>query len=92
MKKVRKVIQPLATKTETHEPAIPRDWPNGHVNVKLTGDEVDECVKVTIHGIDHYLHATTARELSNMLLGTLEKYNSKVRLENFHHGGNIQEV
>lgn len=64
---------------KTHEPWPPRDWPHGHVAVELTGDEIDECVEVVIHGVEHYLHSTTARELSNMLLQRLNEWNEKVK-------------
>lgn len=60
---------------ETHEPATPNDWPNGHVGVELTPDDVEECVKVRIHEVQHYLHSTTARELSNMLLARIDEWN-----------------
>lgn len=67
------------TTTETHEPAIPRNWPDGHVGVTLTDDSQDECLQVTIHGVEHYLHASTARELSSMLLSRIEEYNVTCR-------------
>lgn len=60
---------------ETHEPATPNDWPNGHVDVELTPDDVEECIKVRIHEVQHYLHSTTARELSNMLLAKIDEWN-----------------
>lgn len=60
---------------ETHEPEVPRDWPDGHVGVALTGDDQDECIEITIHGVRHYLHSSTARELSNMLVGLLDEWN-----------------
>jgi len=65
-----------ALKRETHEPKLPRNWPNGHVAVDLTGHESEECIRVTVHGVEHYLHSTTARELSNMLLARLEEWNT----------------
>jgi hypothetical protein len=65
-----------ALKRETHEPKQPHNWPHGHVAVALTGSENDECVRLTVHGVDHYLHSTTARELSNMLLSRLEEWNA----------------
>jgi hypothetical protein len=55
---------------------VPRNWPDGHVAVNLTDDSVGECVKVTIHGVAHYLHSTTARELTNMLLARLNEWNA----------------
>lgn len=64
---------------ETHEPAVPINWTEGHVSVDLTADEVDECIEVSIHGVRHYLHSTTARELSNMLLKRLDEWNTKAR-------------
>lgn len=60
---------------ETHEPVVPNDWPEGHVGVELTTDEIDECMRVRIHDVEHYLHSTTARELSNMLLARIEQWN-----------------
>ncbi len=60
---------------KTHEPAIPQNWPDGHVAVALTGDDEDECIEVTIHGVKHYLHSTTARELSNMLASRIDEWN-----------------
>ena len=65
-----------ALKRETHEPKQPQNWPHGHVAVALTGSESEECVRVTVHGVDHYLHSTTARELSNMLVARLEEWNA----------------
>lgn len=63
----------------THEPVMPLPgWPGSHVSVELTDDEFDECVLVTVHGVDHYLHATTARELQKALEGKLEAYNATV--------------
>nr|WP_146077538.1 hypothetical protein [Clavibacter michiganensis] len=41
---------------ETHEPEVPLNWPDGHVNVELTGDDQDESFAVTIHGVRRYLH------------------------------------
>lgn len=64
---------------ETHEPAVPRNWPEGHVAVTLTGDDQDECIEVTVHGVRHYLHSTTARELSNMLKARIEEWNAVAR-------------
>ena len=60
---------------ETHEPDVPQNWPHGHVGVELTDDDQDECIAVTVHGVTHFLHSTTARELSNMLTGKLDEWN-----------------
>lgn len=68
---------------ETHEPEIPQDWPYGHVSVALTGDDVDECIEVTIHGVRHYLHSSTARELSNMLLTRIDEWNDAAESAGF---------
>lgn len=38
------------------------------VAVTITGPDADECMMVTLGDHDHYLHSTTTRELSNMLL------------------------
>ena len=65
-----------ALKRETHEPKQPRNWPHGHVAVALTGSESEECFRGTVHGVEHHLHSTTARELSNMLLARLEEWNA----------------
>ena len=68
---------------ETHEPKVPFNWPDGHVAVRLTDDDVGECVEVTIHGVRHYLHSTTARELSNRLIARLEEWNVIARAAGF---------
>lgn len=65
-----------ALSRETHEPKQPHNWPDGHVAVALTGDEIGECIQVTVHGVAHYLHATTAQELSKMLIARLEEWNA----------------
>lgn len=62
---------------ETHEPDTPIDWPDGHVGAELTEDDVEECIAVRIHGVKHYLHLTTARELSDMLVAKLDEWNAK---------------
>lgn len=69
----------MDTPHETHEPRVPQNWPKGHVSVGLTGPEDDECVLVTIHGVKHYLHATTASELSKMLAAKIATYNVRAR-------------
>ncbi len=65
--------------TVTHEPSELRNWPDGHVRVALTGDELGECIEVTIHGVRHYLHSSTARELSNMLSSRIDEWNVTAR-------------
>ncbi|MCB5291487.1 hypothetical protein BJQ90_00913 [Arthrobacter sp. SO3] len=65
--------------TVTHEPSEPRNWPDGHVGVALTGDELGECIEVTIHGVRHYLHSSTARELSDMLSSRIDEWNVTAR-------------
>lgn len=40
-----------------------------NVSVELTDDNDDECIAVMLADTRHLLHSTTARELSNMLLG-----------------------
>ena len=69
--------------TETHEPDIPQNWPYGHVDVELTGEDEDECIEVTIHGVKHYLHSTTARELSNMLVEKIDEWNDTANRAGF---------
>lgn len=61
--------------TVTHEPAVPQNWPEGHVSVALTDADQDECLEITIHGVKHYLHSTTARELNNMLIAKIDEWN-----------------
>ncbi|MDP9988603.1 hypothetical protein J2S98_003791 [Arthrobacter oryzae] len=68
-----KVIHELIT--ETHEPPQPQNWPDGHVGVALTGDDQEECIEVTIHGVRHYLHSTTAEELSKKLRSRIDEWN-----------------
>lgn len=59
---------------ETWEPERPHNWPRGHVDVKLTGDDQLECILVEIHGVKHYLHTTTAKELEKMLHERVEEW------------------
>lgn len=79
---------PKQPENETHEPAVPIDWPHGHVavmrmdpaarqlqqlatddvNVSLTDATASECIAIDLAGTRHFLHSSTARELSNMLL------------------------
>lgn len=64
----------------TREPEVaPPGWPASVVRSELTGPDDDECVRVTIHGVAHLLHATTARALSDALLKTLDAYNDEIR-------------
>ena len=65
--------------TVTHEPEVPNNWPDGHVGVALTGNDQGECIEVTIHGVRHYLHSTTARELGNMLDSRIDEWNGTAR-------------
>ncbi|MFC9816091.1 hypothetical protein ACFVJM_28990 [Streptomyces virginiae] len=70
--------------TETHEPEVPLPgWPRSHVDSELTGEDEDECVLVTVHGVQHYLHATTARELQTALDRTLAEYNERCEAVNW---------
>lgn len=63
---------------ETHEPESPLPgWPRSHVDSELTDWDTDECVVVTIHGVQHYLHSTTARELQVAIGKTLVEYNAR---------------
>lgn len=64
---------------ETHEPRVPVNWPDGHVAVALTDDNIGECIEVTVHGVRHYLHSTTARELSDRLIARLDEWNATAR-------------
>lgn len=73
---VKIIHEPIA---ETHEPDQPKDWPDGHVGVALTGSDQGECIEVTIHGVRHYLHATTAEELSKMLKARIEEWNETAK-------------
>jgi len=66
--------QRVAVVTVTHEPPVPQNWPDGHVSVELTGDDEGECMVLTIHGVRHYLHSTTAYELSKKLSGRIEEW------------------
>lgn len=75
--KAERVATPLPA--VTHEPSVARNWPQGHVDVTITDPDDDECIAVTIHGVRHYLHSTTARELSNMLETKLDEWNGTAR-------------
>lgn len=74
-----KAERAAALPSSTHEPMVPINWPDGHVGVAITDPDEDECIEVTIHGVCHYLHSTTARELSNMLAGRLDEWNETAR-------------
>jgi hypothetical protein len=65
---------PRAARGETHEPAVPKNWPEGHVSVALTGDDTEECIAITIHDVKHHLHSTTAYELRDMLVDRLDEW------------------
>lgn len=69
---VKVIREPVS---ETHEPPVPQNWPHGHVGVTLTGNDQEECIEVTIHGVRHYLHSTTAQELSKMLSSRIDEWN-----------------
>lgn len=84
--------QPRKTPAETHEPAVPVNWPEGHVKVEMTGDDDLECITVTIHGVRHYLHATTARELELALHRKLDEWNAMSRQELGKLGMKHEEV
>lgn len=53
----------------THEPEVALEgWPLSHVRVVDTlSDDVPDCLKVVIHGNEHYLHHTTAFALYQQL-------------------------
>jgi len=70
---------PRSFATVTHEPAVPHDWPDGHVAVALTDDNEGECIEITIHGVRHFLHSTTARELEKMLATRIAEWNQIAR-------------
>lgn len=78
MRQKQTALRDIRAKLRTHEPAIPYNWPWGHVSAALTGDDAEECFLVTIHGVEHFLHATTVRTLSDMLLSLLEQYNQSL--------------
>lgn len=69
--------------TETHEPPMPQNWPNGHVEVALTDNDQDEYIEVTIHGVRHYLHSSTAQELNIMLSSRIDEWNKTAQASGF---------
>jgi hypothetical protein len=70
-----RVQKPARLIKETHEPELLVNWPNGHAAVTLTGADQAECIEVTIHGVRHYLHSTTARALDLMLFERIAEWN-----------------
>lgn len=65
-----------STLRATHEPIVPlATWPQGHVDVAITDPEDDECIVITIHGVQHYLHSSTARALNDQLEDKLKEWN-----------------
>jgi hypothetical protein len=73
-----KSLPPDQVVTREPNPVLP-GWPKTHVDVELTGMDEDECFRVRIHGVEHMLHATTARALSNALLEQIGLYNQGVQ-------------
>jgi hypothetical protein len=71
--------QPRKVPAETHEPLVPVNWPEGHVSAEITDDDDLECIVVTVHGVRHYLHSTTARELELAIKRKLDQWNAKAR-------------
>ena len=63
----------------THEPNVPQNWPDGHVDVELTGIDQEECIVVTVHGVRHYLHSTTAHELSKKLSSRIKEWDADAK-------------
>jgi hypothetical protein len=55
----------------------PVDWPDGHVDVALTGAEDSGCIVVTVHGVRHYLHSTTTHELNKKLTARIADWVSR---------------
>jgi hypothetical protein len=43
--------------------------------VSLVQDRYRTVIEVTIHGVKHYLHSSTARELQKMLSSNLTEWN-----------------
>lgn len=83
---------PARTPAETHEPQVPQNWPDGHVAAEMTDDTQGECIVITIHGVRHFLHATTARELANTVTKTVDEWNEMARKEMAALGLPHQEV
>lgn len=80
--KAERAANPQAKRVfATHEPEIPDNWPDGHVDVAITDPDDDECIEITIHGVKHYLHSTTARALSDKLIGRLDEWNETARAQ-----------
>ncbi len=53
----------------THEPKTPLpDFPYSHAKVEdVFKDSCPECIKITIHGDEHFVHRTTAFALYEQL-------------------------
>lgn len=64
------------TKLRTYEPIKPMNWPYGHVGIREADNDVEECFMITIHGVQHYLHATTAYELYKMMGTAITKWDA----------------
>lgn len=70
----------LSQPAETHEPDEPQNWPGGHVSVEITDARSLECFAVTIHGVVHYLHATTAQALHEALTRGLVEWDRTAKM------------
>jgi len=71
---VKKKKRKEGTVATVETPTVPQQAPDAdYVHVALTNPDDDECVVIRIQSHAHYLHSTTARELSNMLQKTLKQ-------------------
>jgi len=63
----------------THEPERPLPgWPESHARAEsVFGEPSAECIKITVHGVTHYLHGTTAAALATQLHDALEVSDSE---------------
>ena len=67
-----------------HEPEAPLPgWPDSHARVWLTDGNTAECIAVQIHGVSHYLHATTAAELYKAPGSRLREWNGPAKEAGF---------
>ena len=85
-KAVRRAARRAEQDVVTHEPDAPlKDWPESHVGVHLTGDDLDECIEIVIHGVTHYLHSSTAQALCSQLIVSLTTWEASAVEQSGHY-------
>lgn len=83
----------MKTVVETHEPLQPLpNYPESHVRLEdVFFEDCAECVKITIHGTEHYLHRTTAFALYEQLQQYFKNLSDDDKDMLIHYGSELGE-